>query len=217
MKDQIRQNIQKSINTKEMMLSCDQLVSEIQNLTHICISTIQNNRKIILIGNGGSAADAQHLAAEFITRLNFDRPCIPAIALSTDTSVLTAIGNDYSFEDIFSRQIEAIGNHNDLLIAISTSGNSTNIVKAAQLAQKKEIRFASFCGFIGGIAPDIDILIQSDSNPLLFIEYHRHFTHSLNVKCCYTYSIIFIISQTSNSIFVSITTHQHIIFQYFNT
>lgn len=190
MEDQIRQNIQKSIDTKEMMLSCDKLVSEIKNLTQTCVSTIQNNGKIILIGNGGSAADAQHLAAEFITRLNFDRPCIPAIALSTDTSVLTAISNDYSFEDIFSRQIEAIGNHNDLLIAISTSGNSTNIVKAAQLAQKKEIKVGSLTGRKQSKLENFsDYLIKIPSNDTARIqEAHILVGHIL---CTLTEEIIF--------------------------
>lgn len=106
--------------------------------------------KILLCGNGGSAADAQHVAAEFVNRFQLDRPPLPAIALSTDTSILTSIGNDFSFEQIFSKQVLALGNPGDILIAISTSGNSPNVLKAIEAAQERRVATIGLTGNTGG-------------------------------------------------------------------
>jgi D-sedoheptulose 7-phosphate isomerase len=106
-----------------------------------------NDRKVMLCGNGGSAADAQHIAAEFVNRFELERPPLPAIALTTDTSIITCIGNDYSFDDIFSKQVKALGIEGDVLIAISTSGNSANVINAAEAARAQELYV---CGLTGG-------------------------------------------------------------------
>jgi D-sedoheptulose 7-phosphate isomerase len=109
-----------------------------------------NNHKLMLCGNGGSAADAQHIAAEFVNRFEIERPPLPAIALTTDTSIITSIGNDYSFDEIFSKQVKAIGTEGDILLAISTSGNSENILRAVKEARDYGIYTAGFLGKNGG-------------------------------------------------------------------
>ena len=129
-------------------------------------SSLLNNGKVLLCGNGGSAADAQHLAAEFLVRLrpNINRNPIPAIALALDTSTITACANDYSFNDLFSRNLEAIGNKNDILIALSTSGNSKNILNVLKIAKKMNIFSIAFLGNSGGKAKEIanlDVIIPS--------------------------------------------------------
>ncbi len=120
---------------------------------------LARGNKIFLCGNGGSAADAQHLAGEFVNRYLIDRPPLPAIALSTDTSVLTAIANDFSFEEIFSKQIEALGQGGDVLIAISTSGNSKNVLKALHVAKKLEISSIGLTGNGGQMLSLCDIIL----------------------------------------------------------
>jgi D-sedoheptulose 7-phosphate isomerase len=114
-----------------------------------------NDRKVMLCGNGGSAADAQHIAAEFVNRFELERPPLPAIALTTDTSVLTCIGNDYSFDDVFAKQIKALGIEGDILLAISTSGNSKNVLNAAEAAKAQGIYVCGITGGDGGKLKDI--------------------------------------------------------------
>ncbi len=124
-----------------------------KNFEHLCkksIGAINNNRKIIFLGNGGSASDAQHLATELTCKFKKKRRALPALALTTDTSALTAIGNDYGFKYIFSRQIEAIGNKGDIVIAITTSGNSLNLIEALKIAKRKKILTFCFSGNKGG-------------------------------------------------------------------
>lgn len=124
-----------------------------KNFEYLCkksIVAINNNRKIIFLGNGGSASDAQHLATELTCKFKKKRRALPALALTTDTSALTAIGNDYGFKYIFSRQIEAIGNKGDILIAITTSGNSLNLIEALKIAKRKKILTFCFSGNNGG-------------------------------------------------------------------
>lgn len=135
-----------------------------QKIANICVKALRNGNKIMLCGNGGSAADAQHLAAELVGKLNFKRPPLAAIALTTDTSILTAIGNDYGFEHIFSRQIEALGKERDVLIAISTSGNSENILTALYAARNKDIIRIGLTGKNGEQMVSIcDVLYKSPS------------------------------------------------------
>lgn len=136
----------------------NELPNSIKKVSEQIILAIQNKRKIILFGNGGSAADAQHIAAEFTGRFVKERIGLPAIALTTDTSALTAIGNDYGFEFIFSRQIEALANEGDVLIAISTSGNSLNVIKAIEKAKKLKCNIISLTGKDGGIIAEISDL-----------------------------------------------------------
>lgn len=122
---------------------------------NICRTALMNSNKLLFCGNGGSAADAQHLAAEFVGRYIKERVGLPAIALTTDTSILTAVGNDYGFEKIFSRQVQALGQAGDVLLAFSTSGNSVNILKAIEEAQKKNLKTIGFTGGTGGKMADI--------------------------------------------------------------
>ena len=113
-------------------------------------SAFLSDRKLLICGNGGSAADAQHMAAEFVNRFQLERPPLPAMALTTDTSVITSIGNDYAFEEIFSKQVKALGVEGDVLLAISTSGNSPNVVSAVKVAQKQGLYTAALLGKDGG-------------------------------------------------------------------
>lgn len=137
MNDFLKDQIQASYMIKKAIFEDDNLVALIRQVALIIVEVYTRGNKVLLAGNGGSAADAQHLAGELVNRLYFDRPGLPAIALTTDTSVMTAIGNDSSFEMIFARQIQAIGAKGDLFIGISTSGNSANIVNALHECKKK--------------------------------------------------------------------------------
>ncbi len=126
-----------------------------EQISRLLLSALKCGKKIMVCGNGGSAADAQHFAAEFVGRFEKERRSLPAIALTTDTSALTAIANDYSFDVIFSRQIEGLGNEGDVLIAISTSGNSRNIIEAVQTARAKKINTIALTGKDGGKIKDL--------------------------------------------------------------
>lgn len=114
------------------------------------VAALRNGHKLLFAGNGGSAADAQHWAGELVSRFYYDRPGLPAIALTTDTSILTAIGNDYGYDYVFARQVEALGQAGDVLVAISTSGNSKNIVRAIEVAREKRMVVIGFTGQGGG-------------------------------------------------------------------
>jgi len=120
-----------------------------------CIAALRNGNKILFAGNGGSAADAQHLAGELVSRFNYDRPGLAAFSLSTDTSVLTAIGNDYGYERLFARQIEAVGSAGDVFIGISTSGRSPNILNALRTAREKGLVTVGLTGRLGGDMPGL--------------------------------------------------------------
>jgi D-sedoheptulose 7-phosphate isomerase len=120
-----------------------------------CIDALRRGHKILFAGNGGSAADAQHLAGELVSRFNYDRPGLAAFALTTDTSVLTAIGNDYGYERVFARQVEAVGAAGDVFIGISTSGRSPNIVAALQAARAKGLATVGLTGRGGGLMPEL--------------------------------------------------------------
>lgn len=145
------------------------------------ISCIKNNGKVVLFGNGGSAADAQHMTAELIGRFKVDSNPIPAIALTTDTSVITSIANDYDFDEIFSRQCEALVNKNDIVIAISTSGNSSNIINGIIEAKEKQSFVIGLTGNSGGkLKSEVDLLLDVPSNDTARIqESHRIIIHSL--------------------------------------
>lgn len=132
------------------------------------VESYKSDGKVLLIGNGGSAADAQHIAAEFVGRFKLERPGLAAIALTTDSSVLTAIGNDYGYETIFSRQIESIAKKGDVLIAISTSGNSPNVIKAVEVAQSMGVYVVGLTGGSGGKLKDISdccVVVPSPNTP----------------------------------------------------
>lgn len=137
MKALIRQHIQQSINSKQAILASAAVHDAIIATVQACKRSLQNQGKILIAGNGGSAAGAQHIAAELIGRFEKQRPGMAAIALTTDTSAITAIANDFGYDNVFSRQIEGLGNAQDIFIGISTSGNSANIVNAVDAAKKK--------------------------------------------------------------------------------
>jgi len=139
MDNYIIKHIQESIEVKKKLLENDDILKNILETSQACIKAYKNNNKILIAGNGGSAADAQHIAGELVSRFYFDRPGLAAFALTTDTSILTAIGNDYGYEKLFSRQIQANGCSGDVFIGISTSGNSKNIIEALTECKKKKI------------------------------------------------------------------------------
>ena len=144
----VKQALEEHQSTLEKLMG--NLQEEIATACTMVVSTIKSGNKVILFGNGGSAADAQHIAAEFTGRFVKERRGLPAIALTTDTSALTAIGNDYGFERIFERQVEALANAGDLLIGISTSGNSPNVIKAFTLGSTLGCRLLGLSGNSGG-------------------------------------------------------------------
>lgn len=147
------------------------------------VEALQGGNKILFAGNGGSAADAQHWAGELVSRFNFDRPGLAGIALTTDTSILTAIGNDYGYDYAFARQVEALGRAGDVLFAISTSGNSANIVRAIKAARERDIKVVGFTGQGGGAMAalcDICLRIPSTATPKIQ-EGHEFFGHLI---CC---------------------------------
>ncbi|EAJ8917513.1 D-sedoheptulose 7-phosphate isomerase [Campylobacter jejuni] len=146
----IKEHFQESILVKEQILKDENLITLIKNASLEVIKAYKNGNKTLLAGNGGSAADAQHIAGEFVSRFYFDRPGIASIALSTDTSILTAISNDYGYENLFARQVQAQGVKGDVFIGISTSGNSKNILKALELCKQKEIISIGLSGASGG-------------------------------------------------------------------
>ncbi|EAH5991314.1 D-sedoheptulose 7-phosphate isomerase [Campylobacter jejuni] len=146
----IKEHFQESILVKEQILKDENLITLIKNASLEVIKAYKNGNKTLLAGNGGSAADAQHIAGEFVSRFYFDRPGIASIALTTDTSILTAIGNDYGYENLFARQVQAQGVKGDVFIGISTSGNSKNILKALELCKQKEIVSIGLSGANGG-------------------------------------------------------------------
>ena len=144
------------------------LEADIKKACETAVATLKAGGKILLCGNGGSAADAQHIAAELTGRYKTERGALAGIALTTDTSALTAIGNDYGYEFVFSRQLEALGREGDLLIAISTSGNSGNVVKALELAQKIGIKTIGLSGRTGGAMNELcelNLVVPSNDTP----------------------------------------------------
>lgn len=162
---QVRQSIKASITTKELLLGDAKLVATVSRVAEIVIDAFRAGNKVLLCGNGGSAADAQHIAAEFVGRFAFDRPALPALALSVNTSCVTAIGNDYGFDLVFSRQIEALAHRGDVVLGISTSGNSPNVVRAMATAKKMGLHTVGLTGSAGSkLAESVDHCICAPSN-----------------------------------------------------
>jgi D-sedoheptulose 7-phosphate isomerase len=165
---QVSRSIQASIVVKQKLLDSHEILSAAAEVSDILIEAIKKGNKPILFGNGGSAADAQHIAAEFVGRFAFDRPAMPALALSANTSCVTAIGNDYGFDLAFARQIEALGSPGDVAIGISTSGNSANVLQALLVARKMGLHTVALTGAGGGKligAVDHCICIPSKDTP----------------------------------------------------
>ncbi len=179
MKLKIRAIIEESIRVKADAL--EKNVDCIERAATVIISSLKNGGKILLCGNGGSAADSQHIAAEFIGRFQRERKALPAIALTTDTSILTSLANDYSYDIVFARQVEAFGNKGDVLIGISTSGKSPNVMKAFEAAKKFGMTTLAFTGHDGGPMgkmADIAVIVPSKVTARIQ-ESHITFFHAL--------------------------------------
>ena len=149
-RDFVAQQIGESIAVKQALLDDRALIAQIGDVADLIVATYRRQGKVLIAGNGGSAADAQHIAAELVSRFTFERPALPALALTTDTSILTGIGNDYGYDSLFSRQVEASGRPGDVFIGISTSGNSTNIVRALEAARANGLITVGLTGATGG-------------------------------------------------------------------
>jgi D-sedoheptulose 7-phosphate isomerase len=160
--------VRASIATKEQLLSSQETLSTVAAVGELLTNALQRGNKVLLFGNGGSAADAQHIAAELVGRFAFDRPALPALSLSVNSSCVTAIGNDYGYEFIFARQIEALGVAGDVAIGISTSGNSPNVLLALSAAKTKKLSTIALTGCTGGKlkgAVDYCICVPSNETP----------------------------------------------------
>jgi D-sedoheptulose 7-phosphate isomerase len=165
MRDYITAQIAEAGRVMSAMLADDSLVATVQSAAEACVACLKNGGKVLLAGNGGSAADAQHMAAEFVNRFAVDRPGLAAVALTTDTSILTSIGNDYGYEKLFARQVQALGNRGDVFVAYSTSGRSPNILLALQEARARGLTCIGFTGNRGGpMAADCDYYLAVPSS-----------------------------------------------------
>jgi len=164
MKAIVQKQLAQSIATLQAVLADETIAETIVKLSELTAAAIKSGGKLLIAGNGGSAADAQHLAAEFVGRLVVNRPALRAIALTTDTSILTAVGNDFSFDHVIERQVEALGLPGDIFLGISTSGNSKNILRAVHLAKKLGLTTVGFTGNDGGEMAricDLNVIVPS--------------------------------------------------------
>jgi D-sedoheptulose 7-phosphate isomerase len=179
MEEIIRKRIEETETVKKQFLR--EGLSQLTSIIKLIADALENGNKLLLFGNGGSAAQAQHLAAEFVNRLFMDRPPLPAMALSTDTSILTSIGNDYSFSEIFSKQIVALGREGDVAIGISTSGNSANVIRAIEIAKEMGLETVALTGNDGGDLAKVanHSLIVPSSNTPCIQEVHMAVAHIL--------------------------------------
>ncbi|MCK5162427.1 MAG: D-sedoheptulose 7-phosphate isomerase [Desulfobacula sp.] len=183
----IRQSVEDSIRAKNKFFAAN--IEKIESCASMIAGALKKNKKILLFGNGGSAADCQHIAAEFVNRFQMERKPLPAIALTTDTSVITSIGNDYSFEDIFFKQIQALGKKGDIALGISTSGNSPNVIKAVREAKEMGLFIVGFSGNNGKLKKLSDCQFCVDSKTTARIqEVHILLAHIL---CDLTERILF--------------------------
>jgi D-sedoheptulose 7-phosphate isomerase len=160
----VKRQLERSLATITAVLNDEQIHAAVLEAGRVTAEAMRAGRKLMVCGNGGSAADAQHLVAEFVVRLTVDRPALRAIALTTDSSILTAAGNDYGYDAVFERQVEALGTKGDVLLAISTSGNSKNCVRALKLARAMGIHTVSYTGNAGGAMKewsDINVIVPS--------------------------------------------------------
>ncbi|GBE05212.1 MAG TPA: SIS domain-containing protein [Nitrospirae bacterium] len=166
MKEKILKAFEESVSVKQRFIR--ENIDTVVDVSKLLSSIFNLGNKLILFGNGGSAADASHIAAEFINRFKKDRPGLPAIALNTDVAVLTSIANDYDFSDIFARQLKALAQEGDAVLAISTSGNSPNVLKAVDVARKKKLKVIAFTGAKGdrlAAKADYPFVVPSGSTP----------------------------------------------------
>ncbi len=164
----VSSSIEASIAVKQRLLGSAEVIATVAKVSEMLVGAMDRGNKLLAFGNGGSAADAQHIAAEFVGRFAFDRPALPALALSVNSSCVTAIGNDYGFDVVFSRQIEALGRFGDVAIGISTSGNSPNVLRGISAAQKMGLRTVGLTSQTGGQlknAVDYCICVPSNETP----------------------------------------------------
>lgn len=161
--DRIRQSIADSIKVKQDLLSDSYLVDSIAEVSMCMVDALNRGNRIIFAGNGGSAADAQHLAAEFVSRFEFDRPGLPALSLSTDTSMITAIGNDYGYERLFLRQLQAQARPGDVFVGITTSGKSPNVLHAFEACKDLHVTSIALCGLGGELEDKVDHVLRAPS------------------------------------------------------
>lgn len=189
MKHIVRDQIAKSIAVLEKVMADDAILTTVAAAAEVTAKALLDGRKLMVAGNGGSAADAQHLVAEFVSRLVKDRPALRAIALTVDSSILTAIGNDYGYEKCFERQVEALGQPGDIFLGISTSGNSPNVLRALELCRALGITTIGYSGNNGGkMVPLCDYNVIVPSNVTMNIqESHLALEHifCMLVERCY--------------------------------
>jgi D-sedoheptulose 7-phosphate isomerase len=158
-----KQDITDSINVKQQLLSDEALIQNVAKVADTIVSAVKRGNRAIFAGNGGSAADAQHLAAEFVSRFEFDRPGLPALSLSTDTSMITAIGNDYGFERLFLRQLQAQARPGDVFVGITTSGKSPNVLRAFEACKDLQVTSIALCGLGGELEDKVDYVLRAPS------------------------------------------------------
>lgn len=171
MESHIRDYIEESVRVKQSIINDGKAISEIKSAANIIIDAYKTGRKVLLAGNGGSAADAQHIAGELVSKFLKEREPLNALALTTNMSVLTAIGNDYSHEYVFEKQVQAYGAEGDVFIAISTSGNSKNIIRAINMAKSRKMKVIGLCGGGKCQMDDVcDCLIKVPSNKTPIIQ-----------------------------------------------
>lgn len=159
-----KKDITESIKVKQQLLSDDVLIDNIGLTTSVIVAAAKRGNRVIFAGNGGSAADAQHLAAEFVSRFEFDRPGLPALSLSTDTSMITAIGNDYGYERLFLRQLQAQARPGDVFVGITTSGKSPNVLRTFEACRDLQVTSIALCGLGGELEDKVDHVLRVPSH-----------------------------------------------------
>ena len=181
MKEEISELFNQSIECKKKVLGDEKIIKQVEKICQALIECYQTGHRVYMMGNGGSAADAQHFSAELVGRYMLERKGLPAVAFTTDTSILTAVGNDYGYDDVFRRQTEALVEKGDVVFGISTSGNSKNIYDALKLAQEKGAVTVGFLGKTGGTCKevcDIPIVIEWQRTPNIQ-ESHEMIMHTI--------------------------------------
>ena len=160
----LKNSISDSIAVKQRLIADDQLLGRISSVIDVIVNALNCGNRVIFAGNGGSAADAQHLAAEFVSRFEFDRPGLPALSLSTDTSMITAIGNDYGYERLFLRQLQAQARPGDVFVGITTSGKSSNVLLAFESCKEQRVTSIALCGLGGELDDKVDYVLRAPSH-----------------------------------------------------
>jgi len=161
--DRLKEMTRASLDVKQKLLADEALLANIAQATEVMIKALGNGNRVIFAGNGGSAADSQHLAAEFVSRFEFDRPGLPSLSLSTDTSMITAIGNDYGYDRLFLRQLQAQARPGDVFVGITTSGKSRNVLAAFEACKDLQVTSMALCGLGGELEDKVDYVLRAPS------------------------------------------------------